>query len=145
MKASLLILPVIFHRLDEWLRPGDVLARLWRRSWVWEDGKMALEKYFLRKKKEVTSSPPSETRCHRDNATHGNSAPCIQMRLLFTILLFAWWMLITFIIQHWSYWQVRYMVQSSPLSLWLYGGIWLTGAETLDYRMRKYATKVMDF
>lgn len=48
---------------------------------------MALEKYFLRKK-EVTNSPPSEARCHRDNATQGNSAPCIQMRLVFTSLLF---------------------------------------------------------
>lgn len=40
-----------------------------------------------KKTKEATSSPPSEACCHRDNATQGNSAPCIQMKLVFKLSL----------------------------------------------------------
>lgn len=49
---------VIFHNLNEWLSQGDMLARLWKRSWVWEDGKIAVEKYFLRKKKKCNHQLP---------------------------------------------------------------------------------------
>lgn len=50
---------------------------------MWEDGKITLEKYFLRnKKKRITSS-----RCHRDNASQGNSVSCIQMTVVFSLLM----------------------------------------------------------
>jgi len=45
-----------------------VLARLPRRSSMWEDGKIILEKYFQRKKR---GNQQPFIRCHRDNATQG--------------------------------------------------------------------------